>query len=123
MSPFDIIKSINKKERISIPKEDYNQWFLNRVFSNYIDCVLLTNEINKYQVDNDKHYEFLYQILDKRNRFAKMEKTIPNENLEKLSETFNINKFVMLDYLSLLTDEQKQELLKTTMKGGNNNNE
>lgn len=122
MTPFDYIKSINSKnyiENVDLDKE-YTQYVVNTGFSYFMDTVLICNEINKYQTDNLRHYDFLYYMIRKQNRFSKWNKKNKEDDeiINLLCEIYNVNKITAKEYMVILNEDQIKELKK--LKGGKN---
>ena len=71
MTPFDIAKNINGKTGLLNEEqlESYNQYIINRVYSNTRDTIFLANEANKFRdIPSDAHYQFMYYAVPKNTR-------------------------------------------------------
>ena len=83
MNPFEIIKSISSTKKDVLENEkDYNAFMVNRGLSYFPDTVLYANEMKQYHhLDNRLQFDFLINIVRKRNRFSKWNKSIESENI------------------------------------------
>lgn len=126
-NPFDYIKSITHKkqnlmrnsENDELAEKGYNPWVTNMQLSTFPDTLHYANMMNEYShLDNRPQYEFLLNGIRSRERFNKYPKPVPEEKLEVISKSYNVNITRAREYMSLLTDEQIDELRKTLYKGG-----
>jgi len=107
MSPFELIKSISlTKKDILENEKDYNAFMVNRGLSYFPDTVLYANEMNKFHhLDNRLQYSFLINIIRKRNRFSKWNKSIESENINAIKRYYNYSNEKARDVLPLLSNE------------------
>ena len=91
MSPFEFIKSISSsKKDIMENEKDYNAFMVNRGLSYFPDTVIYANEMNKFHhLDSRLQYSFLINIVRKRNRFSKWNKSIESNNISAIKEYYN----------------------------------
>src|ERR1700733_4644817 len=84
----DYLTSINKT-KINIIREsedpraaaDYPAFLVRRLLSYHLDSVLFANEVNKLpNLDSQLQYEYLLNVLPKKNRYAKTFKPETPEN-------------------------------------------
>jgi len=125
MNPFDYVKSINDKtenlmDRDSNLERGYNAFIVNRSFSNFSDTVIAANIMNSmHHLDNKLQYDYLYYTLKKRKRFSKWLKPERDEDIEQMiSKYFKVNRLRAREYLSMMTDADKEEFLIKTNTGG-----
>ena len=126
MSTFDFVKNINTKTGNLIHQNDenqkyYNPFIINRSFSNFSDTVLCANAMNKANhLPKTMQYDYLYGCIKKKPRFGKWIK--PEENIleDVLMSYYKVNRSRAREYLSMLTDEDIENLKKITNTGGTN---
>jgi len=105
MSPFEFIKSISSsKKDIMENEKDYNAFMINRGLSYFPDTVIYANEMNKFHhLDSRLQYSFLINIIRKRNRFSKWNKSIESENISAIKKYYNYSNEKARDVLPLLS--------------------
>ena len=120
MSPFELIKSIsNTKKDILENEKDYNAFMVNRGLSYFPDTVLYANEMNKFHhLDNRLQYSFLINIVRKRNRFSKWNKSIESDNISAIKEYYNYSNEKARDVLPLLSNENLKTIRGRINYGG-----
>ena len=116
LSPFDFVKSINEKTEnlIQVQPEverDYLPYMVNRSLSFSPDTILYANSMNeRWTLDKKLQYDFLYGSVRRRRRYDKWMKREEDEMLPLVVELYKVNQRRAAEYLSLLTEEQKQQL-------------
>ena len=116
LSPFDFVKSINEKTENLIQvqpevEKDYLPYMVNRSLSFSPDTILYANSMNeRWILDKKLQYDFLYGSVRRRRRYDKWMKREEDEMLPLVMELYKINQRRAAEYLSLLTEEQKQQL-------------
>jgi len=116
LSPFDFVKSINEKTENLIhvqpeAEKDYLPYMVNRALSFSPDTILYANSMNqRWTLDKKLQYDFLYGSVRRRRRYDKWMKREEDEMLPLVMELYQVNQRRAAEYLSLLTDEQKQQL-------------
>ena len=123
MNPFDYVNSINitKKDIMhdDIAEKGYAGFMVNRALSYFIDTVLYANEMNvNHHIDGRLQYHFLINIIKKKKRFTKWVKPQEIANLEVIKEYYGYSDEKAKSVLSLLNNEQIEELKKRIYKGG-----
>ncbi len=123
MNPFDYLKSINTtKKNIMVDdltEKEYNAFIINRGLSFFPDTVLYANEMNlNHHLDSRLQYDFLINIIKKKKRFTKWVKPQEIANLEVIKEYYGYSDEKAKSVLSLLNNEQMEELKKRIYKGG-----
>jgi hypothetical protein len=123
-NPFDYVNQIlqGKKNLIvdEITEKEYNPFLTNRSLSYHYDCILFANEMNqRHFLDKKLQNSFLINTVRSRTRpFAKWIKTEKSEHLECIKKYFNYSDMRAREVLSLLSEEQIQELKEKTETGG-----
>jgi|TARA_R100000734_G_scaffold5527_1_gene4776 hypothetical protein len=123
MNPFDFLKSINTtKKNIMVDdiiEKEYNAFIINRGLSFFPDTILYANEMNlNHHLDSRLQYDFLINIIKKKKRFTKWVKPQEIANLEIVKEYYGYSDEKAKSVLSLLNNEQIEELNKRIYKGG-----
>jgi len=120
MSPFEFIKSISStKKDIMENEKDYNAFMVNRGLSYFPDTVIYANEMNKFHhLDSQLQYSFLINIVRKRNRFSKWNKSIESENINAIKKYYNYSNEKARDVLPLLSNENLKTIRGRINHGG-----
>ena len=120
MNPFEIIKSISSTKKDILENEkDYNAFMVNRGLSYFPDTVLYANEMNKFHhLDNRLQYSFLINIVRKRNRFSKWNKSIESENINAIKRYYGYSNEKARDVLPLLSNENLNIIKGKIFHGG-----
>jgi hypothetical protein len=107
MNPFELIKSIsNSKKDILENEKDYNAFMVNRGLSYFPDTVIYANEMNKYHhLDGDLQYQFLINIVRKRNRFSKWNKSTESDDIKIIKDFYGYSNEKARDVLPLLSSK------------------
>lgn len=117
---FDYLNSINDKD-YTPPDPDlriYNQYLINKGLSYYPDTILLVDEVNVQGITDQMHYEFLFHVLDKRNRRSKWFKPEEDEKLQLIMAYFEINIQKAREIKKLFSPEDFVTLKAKLEKGG-----
>ena len=122
MSPFDFLNSINltKKDIMvdDISEKEYNPFIINRGLSFFADTILYANEMNiNHHIDNRLQFDFFINIINKKKRFTKWIKPQEISNLELIKEYYGYSNQKAKSVLSLLSDEQIEEMKQRIFKG------
>lgn len=126
MGPFEHVKAISETKKYSLENEqdekEYTPFIVNRAFSNFRDTVLYVNEINLLSgvLDKKLQYDFLFNSIPKKKRYSKWYKKKTNENkcIEYVCEYYKYSQVKAAQVCSLLTKQQKEEIIKRFEKGG-----
>jgi hypothetical protein len=121
----DTIPSILQTKKSVINEEnegDYVPFIVNRALSFHYDCVLLANEMNKLpNTDKLLQYSFLLNSVRGYKRpFQKWQKRETIENLEAVKEYYNYSNDKAKEALTVLSNDQLDEIKKMLFKGGLN---
>jgi hypothetical protein len=119
-NPFEFIKSISSsKKDIMENEKDYNAFMVNRGLSYFPDTVIYANEMNKFHhLDSRLQYSFLINIVRKRNRFSKWNKSIESDNISAIKEYYNYSNEKARDVLPLLSNENLKTIRGRINHGG-----
>ena len=122
MKPFDLINSITYKKNIvmdSKAEEVYNPFITNRALSQFVDCILLSNEMNtRHHVDNKLQYDYLINRIRPKKRFKKWDKKQDNENIQLIKDYYSCNNDKARVTLSLLSEQHLNIIRQKLNKGG-----
>lgn len=120
MSPFALISSIsNTKIDILENEKDYNAFMVNRGLSYFPDTVIYANEMNKFHhLDSRLQFDFLINIVRKRNRFSKWNKNVESEKLQIVKEYYGYSNEKARDILPLLSNEHLNIIRGRIQHGG-----
>ena len=122
MKPFDLINSITYKKDIVMNNSNegsYNPFITNRSLSQFIDCILLANEMNqRHHIDNKLQYDYLINRIRPRKRFKKWDKKQDNENIQLIKDYYSCNNDKARVTLSLLSEQHLNIIRKKLNKGG-----
>ena len=122
MKPFDLINSITYKKDIVMNNSNegsYNPFITNRSLSQFIDCILLANEMNqRHHIDNKLQYDYLINRIRTRKRFKKWDKKQDNENIQLIKDYYSCNNDKARVTLSLLSEQHLNIIRQKLNKGG-----
>ena len=123
MSPFDFVNDITYGKKgimhDDLAEKDYAPFIVNRSLSYHNDTVLFANEMNiHHHLDSRLQYEFFINIIRKQKRWSKWLKPQDVSNLELIKEYYGYSNEKAKSVLSLLNDEQINELKNRIYKGG-----
>ena len=123
MSPFDYLKAINETKKDimvdDVSEKEYNAFIINRGLSFFNDTVIYANEMNKYHhLDNRLQFDFFINIIRKKKRWSKWIKSSDIDNLELIKEYYGYSNAKAKSVLSLLNNEQLEQLTQRIYKGG-----
>ena len=97
----------------------YNPFITNRSLSQFIDCILLANEMNqRHHIDNKLQYDYLINRIRPRKRFKKWDKKQDNEDIQLIKEYYSCNNDKARVALSLLSEQHLNIIRKKLNKGG-----
>ena len=121
LSPFDIVKNINKKDsELDVDTISYDPFIINKIFSNVRDTIFYANEMNKNTgISKHLHYSFYYNGVPRNpRRFGKWFKKQNNkEDLEIIKEYFGFSDAKAKMMYSILKPQLK-EIKNELYKGG-----
>lgn len=121
----DYLNSINKtKENLmdtgdEMWEKKYPAFVVNRCLSPFQDTILLVNEMNIHPLLETKlQYDFLLNALTKKNRFSPWLKKEKVSDLEIVKEYYGYSNYKAKEALSILTDDDLEQIRKKLDKGG-----
>jgi hypothetical protein len=125
LNPWPIIDSINRKNYAFDPEtmtaRKYPLFIITKSFSFFRETVMLANEVNSMDLKPKMHYDFLFYSIPKlppdKKRISKWFKQ--DLELEKdIAEYYEISLAKAKEILTLLTNDQVEELKDLLSKGG-----
>jgi|TARA_B110000495_G_C22659707_1_gene390590 hypothetical protein len=120
VNPFELIKSISSSKKDILDNEkEYNAFMVNRGLSYFPDTVIYANEMNKFHhLDGKLQYHFLINIVRKRNRFSKWNKSIDDENINAIKTYYGYSNEKARDVLPLLSNDNLNTIKGRIQHGG-----
>ena len=123
MNPFDYLKAINETKKDimvdDIAEREYNPFIINRGLSFFKDTILYANEMNRYHhLDNRVQFDFFINIIRKKKRWSKWIKASDVDNLQLIKEYYGYSNEKAKSALSLMSNEQVEQLKQRIYKGG-----
>jgi hypothetical protein len=123
MNPFEYLKSINESKKDimidDLAEKEYNSFIVNRGLSYFKDTILYANEMNRYHhLDSRLQFDFLINIIRKKKRWSKWIKASEVDNLELIKEYYGYSNEKAKSALSLMSNEQIEQLKMRIYKGG-----
>lgn len=123
LNPFEYVNAINmtKKDIMvdDLAEKAYNSFMVNRSLSYFNDTVLFANEMNvNHTIDKRLQFDFLINMVRKRKRFSKWQKSVSDNDVEVVKEYYGYNNEKARQALTLLTTEQINALKQKVYKGG-----
>lgn len=104
-------------------ENEYKPFLVNRSLSYFKDSVLLANEMNRFhELDNKLQYDFFINTLRKQKRFSKWQKAQSSDIISAIKFYYGYNDEKASQALRILSDDQKQSILKKVSKGGTKHN-
>ena len=128
MNPFDYVKAINsgkdiirKSESPELAEKSYEPFLTNRSFSYHNDTLMQANEMNQRpDLGKQLQYDFYLNSIRPRKRYGSWSKTVKVEAVELVKEYYGYNKDRALEAVSILSDEQIDDIRKKLYRGGAN---
>ena len=100
-------------------EKEYNPFIINKALSFFSDTILFANEMNKYHhLDSRLQFDFFINIIKKKQRFSKWLKPSEVENLELIKNYYGYSNEKAKSVLTVLSNEQIDELKTRMNKGG-----
>ena len=123
MNPFEYLKAINETKKDimvdDIAEKEYNPFIINRGLSFFKDTILYANEMNAHHhLDHRVQFDFFINIIRKKKRWSKWVKPSDIDNLELIKEYYGYSNEKAKSVLSLLSNEQIEQLKQRIYKGG-----
>ena len=120
----DWLNSINFNKKNLIEEDpsvikDYAPYIINRCLSGNLDCVMFTNEMNKYHhLDKDMQYSFYLNTLRKRKRFSPWLRKDKVTDLEIIKQYYGYSNEKASQALKILSKQQLDYIKKRLDTGG-----
>lgn len=114
-------KNIMREPGADDPKaiSGFQPFIVRKLLSYHPDAIEAANIMNTLpHLDPQLQFEFLLHLLPKRNRFARLEKVDPSENIELLKKYYNYNDERAAEVLILHTEEDLQKIRAHFSEGG-----
>jgi len=115
---FDYLNNICV-DKVPITEDDtgYSPYMINRFVSMSNIFIPMVNEINKYQLPKEIHFQYMSSVLPKRKQFFKyMKKKKEDKNFDKniecLCKYYEIGRKEAENYLNVLSNEQIKEIVE-----------
>jgi len=108
----DWLNSINQTKKNIMDEDsssitDYAPYIINRCLSGHIDCLMYSNEMNKYSsLDKKLQYDFFINIIRKKKRFSPWLKQEKVKDLEVVKSYYGYNNQKAEQALKILSKEQ-----------------
>ena len=123
MNPFEYLNAINstKKDIMvdDIAEKQYNSFMVNSGLSYFYDTALLANEMNqRHHLDNRLQFDFFINTIRKKKRFSKWLKAEEEDNIKVVKEYYGYSNEKARQALTILNDEQIEQLKAKVYKGG-----
>lgn len=123
-NPFDFFKDISYDKNYliadSYTESQYVPYIVNKALALYPDTIFHANEMNiNHAADNKMQYDYLFNSIRKKKRFEKWPwKKQKIEDIEFLSSLYNINRQRARVALSILTEDQVNQIKRSVEQGG-----
>jgi len=123
MNPFEYLKAINETKKDimvdDIAEKEYNPFIINRGLSFFRDTILYANEMNRFHhLDHRLQFDFFINIIKRKKRWSKWVKPQEVNHLELIKEYYGYSNEKAKSALSLMSNEQIEELKQRIYKGG-----
>lgn len=109
MTPFDYAKIINFKKELPSDLVGYDNFVMNRIYSNTLDSIFYANEIN-FECDKEYNFDYYYHGLSKGSRYGKWHKKAK----EKKRDLDVLNKIMDVYNCSLSKAKEIYQVLENT---------
>ena len=120
----DWLNSINFNKQNLIEEDpsvikEYPPYIINRCLSGHLDCIMFSNEMNKYSfLDKDMQYSFYLNSLRKKKRYSPWLRKEQIENLELVKKYYGYSNEKAKQVLNILTREQLSFIRDRLETGG-----
>ncbi len=119
-NPFDYLNAINStKKNILEDDNDYPSFMVNRGLSYFPDTVLLANEMNiNHHLHAAGQFSFLINIIRKRKRFSKWNKSTESEDINALKTYYGYSNEKARNVLPLFNNNELNRIKENIYHGG-----
>ena len=120
----DWLNSINFNKNNLIEEDpsvikDYPPYIINRCLSGHLDCIMFTNEMNKYSfLDKDMQYSFYLNTLRKKKRFSPWLRKDKVTDLQCVKEYYGYSNEKASQALKILSPQQLEFIKQRLDTGG-----
>jgi hypothetical protein len=120
-NPFTFVNDILQHKKDVIRNSDnpndteayYSPYITNKALSFHVDTIFYSNEMNQHpHVDKLLQYDYLLNSVRAFKRKHAWIKSVKNEELQLISEYFNVNMNRAEEYLKILTKQDIKEIKK-----------
>ena len=120
----DWLNSINDTKKNLIEEDpslisEYPPYIINRCLSGHLDCILFSNEMNKYpHLDKDMQYSFFINTLRKKKRYSPWLRKDNVKDLECVKKYYGYSNEKASQALKILTTDQLNWIKQRLDTGG-----
>lgn len=120
----DFLKDINVEKRNLLREDpgalqDYEPYLINKNLSNFLDTILLVQELNKRpNLTKQQHYDFLINVIRPKKRFARTPKPENIDGFHEVKGWFGFNDARTIEVLKRLDNEEIEEIKQKMQTGG-----
>ena len=120
----DWLNSINFNKNNLIEEDpdlikDYPPYIVNRCLSGHLDCIMFTNEMNKYpNLDKDMQYSFYLNTLRKKKRFSPWLRKDKVTDLQSVKQYYGYSNEKASQALKILSKQQLEYIKQRLETGG-----
>lgn len=119
LNAINVSKEPLMDESEGYAKQSYPPFVVTRCLSYFPDTLFVVNEMNtRPHTDSKMHFDFLRHAVRPRKRFSKWLKREEDERVGALVEYYGISSRKAREALRVLTEEEIEEIVKATFKGG-----
>ncbi len=124
MTPFDYVKEIQygKRNLMVDPQseKEYKPFIINKTLSYEMDCLMEVNAMNsRHHLSKKMQYAYLLNTVRTRKRpYHKWSKVESSDSIDAIKTFFGYSDQKALEALKILTDEQIEQVIQKTEKGG-----
>lgn len=124
---FDYLKALTEKpEELDFENEEirkgYQPFMINRFISMSEIFVQIVNEINKYDIPKNVHFNYFFSVLPKRRQFfnyIKKKKDLSETDKLIIANYFEVGMKEAEKYIQMLDEKQIEEILEIHRYGKN----
>ena len=114
---WDIVKAISEGTIEVFDEKVYNSFIVTMALGRYSDLVLIAQEVNaRPNLTKRQHFDFLFNIVRKKKRFAKWPKKESDLRIGILQEAFGYSTDKAISAMSILTDDEVVEIEENLRK-------
>ena len=120
----DWLNSINFNKNNLIEEDpsvikDYSPYIINRCLSGNLDCIMFTNEMNRYpNLDKDMQYSFYLNTLRKKKRFSPWLRKDKVTDLQSVKQYYGYSNEKASQALKILSKQQLEFIKQRLEVGG-----